>query len=206
MEARYNEKKQEEVVQDTVAVQPKSTNYIFKYNTKTAKVGGYKTACSNIEEIKTLNIANLEIEKDVRAGWIKFANERNDTILNQVQEANETFKRTYFSPDEPGERLTLLQPTTDFEMTNSTNSFETLNDVIKNIRSTLTSNYKFDTVELLNHGITLIRNACPKQGILESIFKKDPNIEKFNHSIAFFIALVKNEKVRLTHEPMKNSL
>lgn len=98
-QAQKEEAKKEEVneqkMEEEVVVVPKK-NYIFKYN-KTTGVTGYQPATTDLKVIKNLSISDLG--EEVRSGWVKFANNRNDKQLNRVDEAKWVLRFPKGHPD-----------------------------------------------------------------------------------------------------------
>lgn len=109
------------------------------------------------------------------------------------------FVSTCYSIEEATNRLDLLMKLDKFQQQNSVSDLLVLGDIFKKIRSTLTSNYKFTAAELLMHGKSLLAAACPEKGLVEllMIWKKNPNIVKFEAAILFLEKLIDGEQKSL---------
>ena len=180
----------------------KTNNNIINFTTdESTRLHGSKPSFTN-EDISDLHKV-YELHGTVNTeSYNKRFNEFT-FILNEKLAGNplpQDFIRSYFSQNETNSRYELLLKIDGAQKNQLTADLPVLDDIILNIRSALTSNYKFNTLEILNHGIALLVDAQPKKGFFESIFNQNPDDIKYSNVIIFLKQLCKEEQIRLSQE------
>jgi hypothetical protein len=118
----------------------------------------------------------------------------NAKLQKQAPMPPNNFVRTYFTKEEAESRMALIMEIDKFQ---SNIKVDALNKLLQNIRRALTSNYKFTSVELLEHHISLLEKAKPKQLPVISAFRKSPDVQMYQDAISLLHDLLHIEKQRL---------
>jgi len=173
----------------------KSISYVTDLDTRN-KVAEPRYTNTDIEDLhKLMELKDTVSEQMFAQKWAIFADALECKKKGLPAPVN--YVRSYFTQDEVDKRVELLGIIDQHQLANDTSTLLDLDNILRGIRSALTSNYKFTTVELIQHGMDLLQANRPDQNIVSALFNKNPAVDKFNNAIALLKILVKDEQLRL---------
>lgn len=173
--------------------------YITDANTRKVKPGEDTIPTFTNNELSDLYALFLKKDKfdpiEYEIKWKALENDAKikSALLTPLNKA----EKTYFTKAEAESRLKLIEKLETFQKAKKISDNEELNNMIQNLRQSLTGNYRFTTVELLNNALHLIEAFKPKLGsFIVKLFNPNQKLAEFLDTIAYLRKLVEEESLR----------